>query len=153
MIEPAVVFISANVTEARLVQELLKSYKVEAFLFDENICRIDPLLTMAIGGVRVVVSEPKAKEALEILRVHKIRPGQLSPFDLAGAEPSSPQDGASQLDPQTRRRRDMIGLAILAVTILIISILFLSDAISERHFLSTKDGVLHESIQAGHPDK
>jgi hypothetical protein len=79
----AVVFRTMSGTEAELVRGLLDSCGIKAFLFDDNMCRIDPGAAIAIGGIRVVMPDSQALEAREILREHDKEHGKPTPFELS----------------------------------------------------------------------
>jgi hypothetical protein len=55
-------YVSAHVAMGRLQEE-----GYECWLKDENTVTIDPLLTNAVGGIKLMVEESRAKEAWEIL--------------------------------------------------------------------------------------
>jgi hypothetical protein len=56
-----------DVPYAYLAKGLLDSAGIEAFLFDENIVRMDWLISNFVGGVKLRVREEDAAEALELL--------------------------------------------------------------------------------------
>lgn len=82
----SVVFTTASPVEAQLVKGLLESQGIKVFLFDENISRMNPLLTPIVGGVRVVVPGSQAAEAAAVLRDHGVEAGKISPFDIGGTK-------------------------------------------------------------------
>jgi Putative prokaryotic signal transducing protein len=55
-------YISAHITMGRLKEEFINCY-----LQDEYTVTIDPLLSNAIGGIKLMVAEQQAGRALEIL--------------------------------------------------------------------------------------
>ncbi len=55
-------YISAHITMGRLKEEFINCY-----LQDEHTVTIDPLLSNAIGGIKLMVAEQQAERALEIL--------------------------------------------------------------------------------------
>ena len=55
-------YISAHIAKGRLEEEHIKCY-----LQDENINTIYPLLSGALGGIKLMVAEVQAERALEIL--------------------------------------------------------------------------------------
>jgi hypothetical protein len=54
--------------DAHLLQGRLEVEGVPAVVVDDNIVQTNPFLTMAVGGVRVLVPESHAKHAREIAR-------------------------------------------------------------------------------------
>jgi hypothetical protein len=56
-----------NYVPAHLAMGRLQSEGIECWLKDENTVTIDPLLTNAVGGIKLMVEETRAKEALELL--------------------------------------------------------------------------------------
>jgi len=55
-------YISAHIIMGRLKEEFINCY-----LQDENTVTIDPLLSNAIGGIKLMVAEQQAERAMEIL--------------------------------------------------------------------------------------
>ncbi|HTD94121.1 MAG TPA: DUF2007 domain-containing protein [Chitinophagaceae bacterium] len=55
-------YIPAHLAMGRLEQEGIKSW-----LKDENTVTLDPILTNAVGGIKLMVAESRAKEAWELL--------------------------------------------------------------------------------------
>lgn len=55
-------YISAHITMGRLKEEFINCY-----LQDEYTVTIDPLLSNAIGGIKLMVAESQAERASEIL--------------------------------------------------------------------------------------
>lgn len=80
----SIVFTSSNSAEAGLVQDFLTAHDIAAVAFDENICRINPFLTIAVGGIKIHVPENQAKAAAELLQGRLgVQPfGRLSPFNI-----------------------------------------------------------------------
>jgi len=60
-----------DVQTAYLAKGLLDSARIESFLFDENIVRMDWLYSNLVGGVKLRVREEDAAEALELLDAGK----------------------------------------------------------------------------------
>jgi hypothetical protein len=86
-----IVFTTSNVMEANFVKSLLEAHDIEVFLFDENLSRIQPLYTHAIGGVKLAVPSVHVSEAREVLAEYLAKEGKggssgrLSPFDFSTA--------------------------------------------------------------------
>ncbi len=53
--------------EAHFVASLLNSYNLPAFVIDDNICRVNVILSFIVGGAKVVVGRENAEFALEAL--------------------------------------------------------------------------------------
>lgn len=56
-----------NYIPAHIAQGRLKEDGIECWLKDENTVTIDPILSNAIGGIKLMVPENEAKKAWEIL--------------------------------------------------------------------------------------
>ena len=56
-----------NPLDANLTKGLLESNGIEAFIFDENIAYVNPVLTTAIGGVKLLVSSKDYEKAAALL--------------------------------------------------------------------------------------
>jgi hypothetical protein len=84
---PALIFVSAKIMDIHMVKGLLDSEGIKAFVFDDNILRVDPFLTQAVGGIKLFVRLQDLKKASTILRKHlKIKgappySGSLGPFN------------------------------------------------------------------------
>jgi hypothetical protein len=57
-----------DLVPAQLAQGALQSAGIDAILLDENMVRVDWLVSNAIGGIRLVVDRDEAAAAVEILR-------------------------------------------------------------------------------------
>jgi len=84
--ELKVIFTTHSVLEAKMVCGVLDSNGIQASIFDENMAVLNPLLSQALGGVRIVVRQedfPAAEKALKkLLRTSEKAPfsGSSSPF-------------------------------------------------------------------------
>jgi hypothetical protein len=58
-----------NYIPAHLAMGRLQAEDIQCWLKDENIVTIDPLLTNAVGGIKLMVEEAKAKHAFELLQL------------------------------------------------------------------------------------
>lgn len=56
-----------NPVDAHILRTKLESEGIPCYLFDENIIGVNPLLNMAIGGIKLNVSSADLERALEIL--------------------------------------------------------------------------------------
>jgi len=53
--------------DANITKGLLESNGLEAFIFDENTLSVDPILTTALGGIRLMVRSSEYENASVIL--------------------------------------------------------------------------------------
>lgn len=60
-----------DVMEANLLKSKLEYEGIKCFIFDENTVNVNPLYSTAMGGVRVMVSNIDANEALIVLENFK----------------------------------------------------------------------------------
>ncbi len=56
-----------NYIPAHIDMGRLRSEEVDCFLADENTVTIDPFLTYAVGGIKLMVPEQQVEKALSIL--------------------------------------------------------------------------------------
>ena len=68
-----------NYMDAHLCQMHLEEEGINCWLKDENTVTIDPILTNAIGGIKLMVHESQQERAADLLRImknkeHKARP-------------------------------------------------------------------------------
>src|SRR5689334_10904432 len=68
--DPSLLFVSAQIMDVQMVRGLLESEGIESFMFDDNILRIQPFLSQAVGGVKLFVRSKDLNSAGEILRQH-----------------------------------------------------------------------------------
>jgi len=64
---PVVVFTSGNYVEAQFVASVLDGSGIQAFVVDDNACRLYPQAAPLFNGVKVVVSGVDAERAIEVL--------------------------------------------------------------------------------------
>jgi Putative prokaryotic signal transducing protein len=62
-------YIPAHIAMGRLLEEYVNCY-----LQDENSVTIDPFLSNAIGGIKLMVAEAQAERALELLNQDNLPP-------------------------------------------------------------------------------
>jgi hypothetical protein len=58
-----------NYIPAHIMLGVLKEEFISCYLQDEYTVTIDPLLSNAIGGIKLMVAEPQVERALEIITV------------------------------------------------------------------------------------
>jgi hypothetical protein len=56
-----------SVSEAHIIQSMLRSYGIEARLFDLQTVNTDPGLMWAVGGIRVCVATADASDARQLV--------------------------------------------------------------------------------------
>jgi Putative prokaryotic signal transducing protein len=56
-----------NYVEAHIARGVLEEEGIESWLKDENTVTIDPILTNAIGGIKLMVESSQAQRAVDIL--------------------------------------------------------------------------------------
>lgn len=57
----------SNYVEAHIAKGVLEEQEITCWLKDENTVTIDPILTNAVGGIKLMVEKGKATQAREIL--------------------------------------------------------------------------------------
>lgn len=58
----------SNYIDANIIMGRLEEEGINCWLKDENTVTIDPILTNAVGGIKLMVAEPQAERAFELLR-------------------------------------------------------------------------------------
>lgn len=56
-----------NYIDANIIQGRLESEGINCWLKDENTVTIDPILTNAVGGIKLMVADVQAERAVELL--------------------------------------------------------------------------------------
>lgn len=67
MISFAIAAIYENYIEAHIALGRLEQENINCWLKDENTVTIDPILTNAIGGIKLMVAEAQVQRAMELL--------------------------------------------------------------------------------------
>jgi len=65
--KPVVIRSYRDITEAMVDRTTLESAGIKCLLYDDNLIRLDWFVSNAVGGVKLVVSQNEAAEALKIL--------------------------------------------------------------------------------------
>lgn len=60
-----------NYIDANIVLGRLESEGINCWLRDENTVTIDPILTNAVGGIKLMVAAPEAERAIELLKEYR----------------------------------------------------------------------------------
>ena len=92
--DPTVVRTYPDAISAHVARTRLEAEGIEAFVVDENQVTNDPLLAIAVGGVKLVVRQRTVDKAREILD----RP-------LPAHEPECPECGSRQVQVSKAGRR------------------------------------------------
>ncbi len=94
--------------EAHFARGLLEAEGIDAVVIDENLTTLNPLLTGAIGGVRLQVRESDAERAMQVLG--QAEAGQR--LEIPMAEIVCPRCGSSQVyfEKFNRRRSKLMWL-------------------------------------------
>ena len=71
--------------DAHLAMGNLQSEDINCWLKDENTVTIDPILTNAVGGIKLMVAAPQIGRALEILRKTKQQYQEENPCPNCGS--------------------------------------------------------------------
>ena len=71
-----IVFTTLNSMEAYLVKSLLESNNIRVFMLNENISRINPFYTTAVGGIKLTVPDNQIQMAQEILVEYRQKEGE-----------------------------------------------------------------------------
>ncbi len=79
--------------DAHLLQNYLESEDIESFILDEFTVDVNPLISNAIGGVRLQVREEDVERALEVIEIYKHKPY----LDKAGDEVKCPKCESTRL--------------------------------------------------------
>ncbi|MGZ5190891.1 MAG: putative signal transducing protein [Flavisolibacter sp.] len=58
----------ANYIDAHIVLGRMKEEEIQCWLKDENTVTLDPILTNAVGGIKLMVTEDQYEKALTLLR-------------------------------------------------------------------------------------
>lgn len=68
-----------NYVEAHIVKGRLEEEGIDSWLKDENTVTIDPILTNAVGGIKLMVAASQAERALALIRQFKAEKQNLNP--------------------------------------------------------------------------
>src|SRR6266496_1716761 len=60
-----------NYMEANILMGRLEDDGIKCWLKDENIVTIDPILTNAVGGIKLMVADTQAESAFELLKEYR----------------------------------------------------------------------------------
>ena len=61
----------ANYIDAHIVLGRMQEENIQCWLKDENTVTLDPILTNAVGGIKLMVAEDQYEKALELLRLFR----------------------------------------------------------------------------------
>jgi predicted RNA-binding Zn-ribbon protein involved in translation (DUF1610 family) len=94
-----------NYITAHLALGNLQNENIDCWLKDENTVTIDPILTNAIGGIKLMVAEPQLEQALYLLQEIKKEYQQQNPC---------PQCGSTNVEYVSTPRKASNWLSVLA---------------------------------------
>ncbi len=106
-----------NIIDAYILKNRLETDNIECFIQDENTVSIDPLLSNAVGGIKLKVQEKDYAKAFEIIQELENKPFE----DRNGNIIVCPNCGSNQLYKDFNSIQDLKGL-ISALFSLILSI-------------------------------
>ncbi|MGC6434674.1 MAG: DUF2007 domain-containing protein [Crocinitomicaceae bacterium] len=106
-----------NIIDAYILKNRLETDNIECFIQDENTVSIDPLLSNAVGGIKLKVQEKDYAKAFEIIQELENKPFE----DRDGNIIVCPNCGSNQLYKDFNSIQDLKGL-ISALFSLILSI-------------------------------
>jgi predicted RNA-binding Zn-ribbon protein involved in translation (DUF1610 family) len=74
-----------NYVDAHIAKGVLEEEGINCWLKDENTLTIDPILTNAVGGIKLMVAETQAQRAADILRTLDAKSKSLHPCPNCGS--------------------------------------------------------------------
>lgn len=104
--------------DARLLQSYLDSEGIESFIFDEFTVDLNPLISNAIGGIRLQVREEDLERALELIDTYNHKPY----LDNEGKEVACPKCGSTRLFGDFNSMKNA-GSVFAAITSIIFGVL------------------------------
>jgi hypothetical protein len=81
--DTATVLVTGNPSEASLVRSMLEGSGVDVAVLDENLSRV--YLSVAIGGMKVVVPKDQEELALDVLKEYRGQAAQNSQEEVGGS--------------------------------------------------------------------
>jgi hypothetical protein len=118
---------TADFAEAHVVQAMLRSQRIEAWVFDADMARQDWFRVLAIGGYRVMVTAADAPRAAEM--IGEYRAGAFAVADDAVERPACPRCAApGSPDPAPHR---LVFALLIAVDVLFVAWLMLATIRSD----------------------
>lgn len=106
-----------NIIDAYILKNRLETDNIECFIQDENTVSIDPLLSNAVGGIKLKVQEKDYAKAFDIIQELENKPFE----DRDGNIIVCPNCGSNQLYKDFNSIQDFKGL-ISALFSLVLSI-------------------------------
>ncbi len=77
--------IFTNYVDAHIIMGRLQEEGIDCWLKDENTVTIDPILTNAVGGIKLMVDETQAERVRTLLREFKAAKQNLNPCPNCGS--------------------------------------------------------------------
>jgi len=106
-----------NIIDAYILKNRLETDNIECFIQDENTVSIDPLLSNAVGGIKLKVQEKDYAKAFDIIQELENKPFE----DRYGNIIVCPNCGSNQLYKDFNSIQDLKGI-ISALFSLVLSI-------------------------------
>ena len=75
----------SNYIDANIIMGRLEEEGINCWLKDENTVTIDPILTNAVGGIKLMVPESQAERAFELLRQFRSQQQSVSKCPRCGS--------------------------------------------------------------------
>lgn len=99
-----------NYIDANIVLGRLETEGINGWLRDENTVTIDPILTNAIGGIKLMVPEAQAERALSLIQEYKLEQKTTHPCPNCGSTDT-------QLVTTPRKASNWFGVLLGALTL------------------------------------
>lgn len=78
-----IVFTTFVYAEAALVKSLLEANGLDVFMHDENLTRMYPFTSAAVGGIKLAVPDEQIEKAKDVLQEYRGKEGQESSWGSA----------------------------------------------------------------------
>ncbi|UCS94601.1 DUF2007 domain-containing protein [Echinicola marina] len=101
-----------NSVEANLLKTKLESEGIQTFLMDENMVTLNPLLSISVGGIKLMVPEELLEKAVGILNKYN----QAPIYDDKGNIVKCPHCESSNIVSETSSFKDGKGILALMLS-------------------------------------
>jgi hypothetical protein len=98
-----------------LIKSRLEAEGINVFMKDENIVTQDPLVTSAVGGIKLQVNENDVEKALQIIKEHATDINEAELEKLSEKEEQEPQE--QQGNTNVNNLTAFIGVAVVLIFI------------------------------------
>src|SRR5438093_1370233 len=116
--EQSVVYRTQNVMEAQSVKDILGAEGIKAFVFDDHLLSLNPLLGHALGGIKIAVHTKDYSLAERMLR-KAYKTGKAGRFTGSITPIGQTTAGSDAIQPM-----DIRGLWVILAFVLFIGVLF-----------------------------